>query len=262
MRQHFIHTGSMVAAPAVLTAILRTWVKHYAELAYEVFEYKTAKREFEVVPDEDWAIERINSGDCGTTALAVWQVYTKLLTPFLRDGERLLALELVDNFNHAYLKLDDVCFDTLNLNGQTDETKMFEYSAPNAKVEVLTSEELFRRYIWKDRIGAELIRRFCQRFYVEPLPEALELLNSPCDLHPTTAAWLTWVDNQMVLTLEPFAPAPDGENTVNLLSSILDEIVPENPSAAPSLMTELLDAQDTPERAAAANAWLKEMGKL
>lgn len=236
MRQHFIRTGNLVAAPAVLTAILRTWVKHYSDIAYEVYEYKTAKREFESVPDEDWAIDRINSGDCGTTALAVYQVYTQLLTPFLRDGERLMSLELVDNFNHAFLRLDDVCYDTMQTEGQPDISKMLEAGAPNAMVEVLTTEELFRRYIWKDRIGAELIRRFCQRFYVEPLPEALALLNASCDLHPTTAAWLAWVDNQMILTLEPFVPAPDGENTVNMLSSILDELLPESRSAAPSLM--------------------------
>lgn len=262
MRQHFIHTGSLVSAPKVLTALLRTWVQHYTDLAYEVYEYKTAIREFEVAPDADWAVERINSGDCGTTALAVYQVYTNLLTPYLRDGERLAALELVDNYNHAYLRLDDVCYDTLQPEGQVDASKMYEAGAPNAKVETLSTTELFRRYIWKDRIGAELIRRFCQRFYIEPLPEALALLNEPCDLHPTTSKWLSWVDNQITLTLEPFVAGPTGETDMTLLSSILDEIVPENPSAAPSLMTELLDAQNTPERTATANAWLKEMGKL
>lgn len=258
MRQHFIHDSSFVSSPKLLSAILRMWVIHYTELAYEVCEYKTAVWEFEGPLDAEWAIERINSGDCGTTALAVYQVYTELMKPHLREEERLSPLELIDNYNHAYLKLDGRFYDTLNLDGQDDETQMFESGAPNAKVEALTTAELFRRYIWKDRIGAELIRRFCQRFYVEPLAESLALLNEETQLHPTTAAWLVWVDNQMNLVLEPFRPKPSDPIDVNAMSTLLGEVMKaavtgESCSASKAMLSEA-DLGDVSEK------WQQEMG--
>lgn len=249
MRKHFITEGNFVSAPAILTAILQVWVQHYQTFAFEVFERENGK----VIPyaeeylkasmpeiyadsridwlnnrpyDADWAKDRINSGDCGTTALAVWQVYRNLLTSYLRGEERLSTLELIDNTNHAFLKLDGVYYDTLQPNGQPDVSKMLEAGAPNESVETLTSHTLFQRYILRDKIGAELIRTFCLMFHVPVLPEALVLLNDGKAPHPDNLTWTVWAQEKLK-SLPAYAPAaPLGDTSV---SDTLDDLMVDTP---------------------------------
>lgn len=203
MRQYLNNHLGFVSSPKLLSAILQMWITHYLEFGFETLE---AELKLGESVTRETVIERINGGDCGTTALAVRQVYNGIMAELVTPDERILPLELIDNYNHAFLKLEDVYYDTMNLPGQPDVMQMMEAYAPNAVVESLTTGEMFKRYIWKDQIGAEMIRRFCQRFYVEPLKEAVELLNE-MPVHSSNAEWFNWVDAKMK-TVEAFRPRP------------------------------------------------------
>lgn len=208
MRKHLIIENGFISSPTILSAILQMWIGHYGEFCYERFESEkeNASPNYKERLTPEGIVQRINGGDCGTTALAVHQVYYGLMNELVGENERVSPLELVDNYNHAYLRLDDVNYDTLNLSGQSDAMKMLDANAPNASIEALTDGEMFKRYIWKDQIGAELIRRFCQRFYIEPLKEAIALLNE-MPVHPSNGDWFGWVSDKMN-AIDAFRPRP------------------------------------------------------
>lgn len=236
MRQYLNVEDGFISSPKILSAILQMWIQHYGEFCFERRECERQN-----APDAlaerltpEGIIQRINGGDCGTTALAVHQVYYGLMNELVGENERITPLLLVDNYNHAYLQLDGVNYDTFNLHGQPDPMKMFDADAPNASVEVLTTAEMFKRYIWKDQIGAELILRFCQRFYIQPLEEAIELLGA-MPVHPSNADWFGWVDDKM-FKIDAFRPRPPkhikDESIIDMtktdgktLEQVIDEMV-------------------------------------
>jgi len=243
MRKYLIVEDGFISSPKILSGILQMWIHHYGEFCFERFESEkeNASPVYQERLTPEGIVERINGGDCGTTALAVHRVYYTLMEELLGENERISPLQLIDNYNHAYLQLEGINYDTLNLGGEPDPMKMLDADAPNASVEVLTTAEMFKRYIWKDQIGAELIRRFCQRFYSEPLKEALALLDE-MPVHPSNVDWFNWVDNKMA-QVDAFRPRPakhiKDESIIDMtetdgktLEQVIDEMVEKMESAS------------------------------
>lgn len=256
MQQYVQHDHGFISSPQILRVLLRLWVQHYTEFAFEVFERESGK----VIPfadaamkaamphiysderinrlntrplDTAWAVERINSGDCGTTAIAVSHVYDEIMNGLVTRDDRVEAIQLVDNYNHAFLQLGELYYDTLKMDGESDLNAMYEMSAENCNVERLTTEEIFRRYIWKDRIGNELIRRFCQRFHVAPPAVVLDLAKEPQSKDKDGIAWMLWVADRM-LKLPALRDSPDdySDGSPDTISSMLDDITASMDKAA------------------------------
>lgn len=97
---------------------------------------------------------RMNSGDCGTTAIAVGQALEKL------------GFEIVywDNGNHGYIEIDGLFYDALTLTGQPDQTKMYGHS------EALNSGNLeFMHGAWLrvDPLGVLMVETFVRMLCIQ-----------------------------------------------------------------------------------------------
>jgi hypothetical protein len=178
-----------------VSAVLEAWINHYQVFSTEAWEHATGKRNEPVT--RHTAIERMNSGDCGTTAIAVSTVFNQLQHE-AAGNHRYERMVCWDNFNHAYVEFNGRYYDTFDLNGKENRSEMYEHDAPNAKDEQLSVESIFKRYIYKDRIGAHLIKTFCQRWYV-PVPAVVTaLLDEPMARRDEYLdSWLDYVRKQL-----------------------------------------------------------------
>jgi len=178
-----------------ISFFLESWINHYHQFCPETLEARQGRREPLTIEE---VVERINGGDCGTTAIAVGYVYNQLQAEFSDKADEFIGLaEFYDNYNHAFLKVDDRFYDTINVDGVDSASQMFEADAPNASVENVGLAELFKRYIWKDRIGSRLIETFCLRWHVPVEPLTKALLDTPIQLPGDTAAWMDFVQQTL-----------------------------------------------------------------
>lgn len=170
-----------------ITFIMESWINHYHQFCCETFDAAQGRTEALSVAD---VIDRINGGDCGTTAIAVGTVLNHLATEYSDVTPEIINhAEFFDNFNHAFLKVGDRYYDTFNVDGVESTALLFEADAPNASVENVGVGELFKRYILNDRIGARLIETFCQRWHVPVEANSKVLLDKPFTLSYTTQQW-------------------------------------------------------------------------
>lgn len=175
-----------------ITYLLESWINHYHQFCPESMEAKEGRREPLTIEE---VVERINGGDCGTTAIAVGYVFNELLAQYSSQTDDFVKpAEFYDNYNHAFLKVNERFYDTFNVAGVDSASLMFEADAPNASVENVGLAELFKRYIHKDRTGARLIETFCQRWYVSVEPRSKALLDdTTAGVSAFTQRWYDYV---------------------------------------------------------------------
>lgn len=183
----------MQAMPTI-TEVLENWIRHYQLFSTETWQHYIGKRVAPVTRES--AIERMNAGDCGTTAIAVSHVFNTLAREHQKTG-CVQLVSLWDNFNHAFVEFDGRYYDTMTLAGEPDISKMMEADAPNMKEECLDLGTIFSRYIHRDRIGARLIRMFCQRYYIEEPKEVTDLLASAGRPDSYYDDWCGYANNQL-----------------------------------------------------------------
>lgn len=188
-----------------ITFLLESWINHYHQFCPETLEAKQGRREPLTLEE---VVERINGGDCGTTAIAVGYVFNHLLSEYSAQTDEFISpAEFYDNYNHAFLKVNDRFYDTFNTAGVDSASQMFEADAPNASVENVGLAELFKRYIWKDRTGARMIESFCQRWHVPIEPLSKALLDDPAGVSYGTQQWYDFVQ-QTLSGVPAFRPEP------------------------------------------------------
>ena len=103
--------------------------------------------------------DRLNAGDCGTAAIAVGWVLEQLYG---------YPVTYVDNQFHGYIKVDGVCYDTLNPHGQPDEDQMlgrYMNIAPKSSSDVRAMHFWF---IQRDARSMSMICEFCGLYNVRP----------------------------------------------------------------------------------------------
>lgn len=93
-------------------------------------------------------LARMNSGDCGTTALAVGQAL------------ELLGFDVVycDLGDHACVRIDGVYYDALIPNGTSDVTQMLGYKT--GQLEHGTAKLIHDAYLPYDELGVQLVETF------------------------------------------------------------------------------------------------------
>lgn len=108
-------------------------------------------------------IHRINSGDCATAAIAIGFVWKEL------TGEEVIWH---DNFDHAFIEIGGVYYDTANPNGSEDYTGMYAYSIKNSPcfMKHHTLIGLHMNYLLYDEYGINMVRTFCKLWKVDRYP--------------------------------------------------------------------------------------------
>lgn len=105
----------------------------------------------ELTPLQRATLARMNSGDCGTTALAVGQALELL-------GFDVTYCDLGD---HACLLIDGMYYDALKPNGESTMSAMFGYK--ESAIDGLglgTADLLHNAYLPFDELGAQLVETF------------------------------------------------------------------------------------------------------
>lgn len=105
-------------------------------------------------------LARMNSGDCGTTALAVGQVL------------ELLGFEVnyCDLYDHACIIVDDRYYDALVPNGVTERSEVYGYRSEGINgytATIGTATLIHEQYLRADPLGALLVESFAKMFLLE-----------------------------------------------------------------------------------------------
>ena len=104
-------------------------------------------------------LDRLNAGDCGTAAIAVGWVLEQ------RYG---VPVEYVDNQYHAYLRINGICYDTLQPEGQPNEDLMLGRYMNLSPVRTTDVRTMHHWFIQRDLRGYSMICEFCGLYAVKP----------------------------------------------------------------------------------------------
>lgn len=153
----------------IVRSIFNKWVVFYGAFMYDKIQLsETTPRRLEQWLSEDLdartrkTLTRMNSGDCGTTAIAVGQVLEQL-------G---FEVEYWDNDNHGFILVDGLFYDTLTANGQTAVDQMYGHSAKLSSGNLAFMHDAFLRV---DPLGVRMVETFVRMFvydYKYPYPVA------------------------------------------------------------------------------------------
>lgn len=166
-----------------LSELLNDFIEFYRTYAYE---YALGLKP---IPTRQHTLQRINSGDCGTAALAVGAVFN-----FKNEDYVVFR----DNFNHAYLKYDEKYYDTQFPEGTGEELRLTNAEMEDCVFQDISYSEMFKRYILKDQVGAQLIATFCLRHQVLIPEEAMRLIETCAIDDPEYDTWINIIYNRQL----------------------------------------------------------------
>lgn len=149
-----------------MIALLQDWL-----VCYQIYfpEYVTTEQ----------AARRINSGECGNTAQAIFLV---LQQNFPDQKE----VKLYANLNHAFLLHENLGYDVQVQEGEPVSFFNEKYMDLDAKE--CSLKEVFDAYTYCDPLGCMLIRDFLQR-HATPVPEYfLKVIEE--EIGPGDAEWI------------------------------------------------------------------------
>lgn len=123
----------------------------------------------EVSPDNktgQWdagaALDRINSGDCGTASVAIGWVWNHL------SGDEVIYH---DNFNHGYIEVNGRFYDTLVPEGVDSHAEMFQYKPKNVINHVRGDVSVQHcQFLRVDDFGIQMVREFAKRWGAPDYP--------------------------------------------------------------------------------------------
>ena len=104
-------------------------------------------------------LDRLNAGDCGTAAIAVGWVLEQLYG---------FTVTYVDNQFHGYIKVNGICYDTLNPYGQPNEDLMLGRYMNVAPVNTRDVRTMHYWFVRKDALSYSWICEFCGLYNVKP----------------------------------------------------------------------------------------------
>lgn len=205
----------------LLPDLLNDFVDFYFHISVD-FQRGTAARTVNNTPE--LVIRRINSGDCGTAALAVGWAFVKLQEKAAAERVQSPALDSVagelgatavsdpvqywDNYDHAYLGYNGLFYDTANPQGISDYTKLIGYRGDRV-VQQLPRAEIWDRYIHIDAMGARIIELYCDRWGIERCALSSALLASSDDAKDSWFAnWNNYARSELDYYMEHQAWRP------------------------------------------------------
>lgn len=106
-------------------------------------------------------IHRINSGDCGTAAIAIGLVWQVL------GNEKVIWH---DNFNHAFIEVNGIYYDTANISGSDNYFDMYGCNSDD-KDKFIRAESPIGchvNYLLYDTTGIAMINSFCAMWKMKP----------------------------------------------------------------------------------------------
>ncbi len=104
-------------------------------------------------------LDRLNAGDCGTAAIAVGWVLEQLYG---------FTVTYVDNRFHGYIKVNGICYDTLNPYGQPNEDLMLGRYMNVAPVNTRDVRTMHYWFVRKDALSYSWICEFCGLYNIKP----------------------------------------------------------------------------------------------
>lgn len=112
------------------------------------------------------ALQRLNSGDCGTASIAVGWVYSQL------TGE---TVEYYDNNLHGYIKVGDAFYDTLAPQGVPSHADVFCGGDSHTPVDNANLANQIHAFLRADPVGQSFVDAFCELWGVPKIDFNAEL---------------------------------------------------------------------------------------
>lgn len=131
---------------AYITDLLLDWIYFYRNVSPDFY--------LKLSPPEELVIKRINSGDCGTTAIAIGLVLTHYNVSF----------KYWDNVNHAYLEQDGLYYDTEFIVGTDDHYKLTNANRGDSNPKVTDLSALLHEYMRTDPLGILMLSIWCRKY--------------------------------------------------------------------------------------------------
>lgn len=155
----------------IIATLFERWIVFYGAAMYRDVEgYMSSSSPLQskfskwfdpnVVNRRHATLARMNSGDCGTTALAIGQVLEQL-------G---FEVNYCDLYDHACIIVDDCYYDALEPTGVTERSEVFGYRSEgiNGYTATIGSAALIHeQYLRVDPLGVLLVESFAKMFLLD-----------------------------------------------------------------------------------------------